>query len=123
MISLKNHGVGPAILQSVIIEYEGERYNVKDYDDNLINLLSTIAMELDSLKYVSVSTLDVGIAIPANTSYEIFRVSESPKDFQILTETLYRLENSGLKYEIVYKSIQDEKWMIDSESDGPVKLD
>ena len=123
MISLKNHGVGPAILESVIIEYEGQRYDVKHYNDNLISLLSNLATELDSIKSISVSTLDVGIAIPANTTYEIFSVSDSADDYRILSETLYRLENNSLRYEIVYKSIQDEKWMIDNESDGPVKLD
>ena len=123
MISLRNHGVGPAILESVIIEYDGERYDVKDYNDNLISLLASLATELDSLKYYSMSTLDVGIAIPANTIYEIVSVSNSAKDYELLTETLYKLENDGLRYEIIYKSIQNERWIIHNDSEGPQKLD
>ena len=123
MISLKNHGVGPAILESVIIEYEGKRYDVKDYDDNLVSLLATLATELDSLKNFSMSTLDVGIAIPANTTYEIISVSNSAEDYKLLTETLYNLENNGLRYEITYKSIQDERWVINNDTEGPEKLD
>ena len=123
MISLKNHGVGPAILESVIIEYEGQRYDVKDYNDDLISLLSDIESELDSLKYFSMSTLDVGIAIPSNATYEIFSVSNSPKDYDVLTESLFRLENNGLRYEIIYKSIQGERWIIHNDSEGPEKLD
>ena len=123
MISLRNHGVGPAILESVIIEYDGERYDVKDYNDNLISLLASLATELDSLKYYSMSTLDVGIAIPANTIYEIVSVSNSAEDYELLTEALYKLENSGLRYEITYKSIQNERWIIHNDSEGPQKLD
>ena len=123
MISLRNHGVGPAILESVVLNYKGKQYNVKDYDDDMIGLLKALAPELDSLKYYSMSTLDVGIAIPANSTYEIFSVSNSPKDYKLLTETLFKLENNGLKYEIVYKSIQNERWIIHDDSEGPEKLD
>ena len=123
MISLKNHGVGPAILESVIMIYDGKRYNVRDYNDDLIQLLSDLTKELDSLKYFSRSTLDVGIAIPANTTYEIFSVNNSPGDYKILTETLYQLESTGLRYEITYKSIQGERWLIQNDSEGPEKLD
>ena len=123
MITLRNHGVGPAILESVIIEYEGKRYDVKDFEDNLVLLLASLASELDSLRYSNISTLNVGIAIPANTTYEIISVENSAKDYDILTETLYRLEGNGLRYEITYKSIQDERWLIHNDSEGPVKLD
>ena len=123
MISLRNHGVGPAILESVIMEYDGKRYDVKDYNDDMISLLRSLSSELDSLKFYSMSTLDVGIAIPANTTYEIFSVNNSPKDYQILTEALFNLENNGLRYEITYKSIQGERWIIHNDSEGPEKLD
>ena len=80
-LSLLNHGVGPAILESVIIEYSGKRYDLKDYDNELFQLLATISPQLDSIKAISISTLDKGIAIPANTPYEIFRVSNNSKNF------------------------------------------
>lgn len=123
VLSLKNHGVGPAILESVVMEYGGKRYDVKDYDNNLFQLLEDIDPELDSVRSLSISTLDKGIAIPSNTTYEVFTLSGSPSDFGFLTESLARLEETGLRYEIVYKSIQNEFWMIHNNSEGPEKLD
>ncbi len=122
-LTLKNHGVGPAILESVKLHYKGKSYDVSDYNNELFDLLKVLSPEMDSITLPSTSTLDKGIAIPANTTYEILSVANSEKNYKILTENLYKLEEEGMRYEIVYKSIQDEKWMIDSESDGPTKLD
>ena len=41
----------------------------------------------------------------------------------VLTQYLFELEQAGLEYEIEYKSIQNEHWMITTTSDGPIKLD
>ena len=122
-LSLKNHGVGPAILESVSFEYQGKEYDLKDYNDELFEFLKTIAPGLDSIGDINTSTMDKGIALPANTTYILMSVSNSPKDFQILTKNIYDLERNGLNYQIIYKSIQNERWMIDSTSEGPEKLD
>ncbi len=122
-LSLKNHGVGPAIIESVILEYEGKRYDLKDYDNYLFNVLISIEPELDSVVSLDTSTLDRGIAIPANTTYLVFSVYDAENDYRLLTEKLHTIENKGLRYEITYKSIQEERWLIHSDSDGPEKLD
>ncbi len=122
-LSLKNHGVGPAIIESVIMEFKGNRYDLKDYKNELFDFLTLMAPELDSIHPVNTSTLDKGIAIPANSVYLIIDISDSPEDYRIITENLYQLESQGLKYEITYKSIQNERWMINTDSEGPVKLD
>lgn len=122
-LSLKNHGVGPAIIESVILDYKGKRYDLKDYDDYLFNVLETIVPELDSIKPLDTSTLDKGIAIPANSNYVVFSVYDSEEDYNLLIQKLDSIENGGLRFEVVYKSIQNERWMIHDDSDGPVKLD
>ena len=122
-ISLKNHGVGPAIIESALLEYKGKRYQLEDYNDDLYGLLAQLAPSLDSIVIKSTSTLNKGIALPANTTYILFRVYDSPEAYRIITENLYRLENEGLSYEIVYKSIQGERWVIKTDSEGPEKLD
>ena len=122
-LSILNHGVGPAILESVHLEYEGKSYDLKDYNDDLFTFLVSIHPELDSIVATDTSTLNKGIALPANSSYAILRVYNSLKDYKLITDKLSRMEERGLRYEIVYKSIQNEYWVIHNDSEGPQKLD
>lgn len=122
-LSLKNHGVGPAIIESVSLEYNGKRSDLKDYENYLANYLKSIAPALDSINNLDISSLDKGIAIPANTTYLVLDVINSERDYRLITENLQHLEKNGLKYEIVYKSIQNERWKITENSEGPEKLD
>ena len=122
-LNLKNHGVGPAIIESVELAYKGKRYELADYDNHMFSLLKAIAPALDSVNYVSFSTLDKGMAIPANTVYNIFHVEGSEEDYKLITDNLQRLREEGLDYEIIYKSIQDERWRLHDNSEGPEKLD
>lgn len=122
-LDIKNHGVGPAIIESVIIYYKDEKHDLRDYDNNLYNYLKSEMKVLDSVNFFSTSTLDRGIAIPANSNYNVFKVFESEKDYDLLTSSLENLIKQGLNYEITYRSIQDERWIIHSNSEGPLKLD
>ena len=121
-LSLMNHGVGPAIIESVILEYKGKKYDLKDYDDYLFNVLVLLEPELDSIVSLDTSTLDKGIAIPANATYQIFSVHDSESEYQLFMEKLAIIE-AELRYEIVYKSIQEERWIIHNDTEGPEKLD
>ncbi|MCB0561896.1 MAG: hypothetical protein H6573_28935 [Lewinellaceae bacterium] len=122
-VNLKNHGMGPAIIESVALIYQEKRYNLADYGNNLFAFLASKAPKLDSIISISASTLDKGMAIPANSVYNVFGVRESRKDYQLMTEALDQLLANGLDYEIIYKSIQDERWRLHNNSDGPEKLD
>ncbi|MCO6480981.1 MAG: hypothetical protein J5I94_30335 [Phaeodactylibacter sp.] len=122
-LNLKNHGVGPAIIESVELAYQGQRYNLADYDDHLFSVLASVDTALDSVKYVSSSTLTRGMAIPPNTVYNVFRVKGSEVDYQLVTEHLQNLLGEGLDYEIIYRSIQGERWRLYNDSEGPEKID
>ncbi|WP_445382022.1 hypothetical protein [Robiginitalea sp. IMCC43444] len=122
-LSLKNHGVGPAILESVRLKYKGSDYNVAEYDYELLSLLRELDPSLDSLKTFNFATLEEGIAIPANTSYTILSVANSPEDYKLLLQSLDRIEREGVRYEIGYKSLQDEHWIIHDDSAGPKRID
>lgn len=122
-LKLINQGVGPAILQSVRIQYKGREYPIEEYDYILLNLLKALEPSLDSLKNFDYATLEPGIAIPANTSYTILSVAQSPDDYALLLQSLDRLEREGVRYEIEYKSIQDEHWIIHDDSAGPKRID
>jgi len=122
-LSLLNHGVGPAIIESVTMIHKGKRYGLEDYDNDIFTFLTAVHPELDSVNVFSTATLNKGIAIPANSTYNLIQVKNSEKDYLVLTSSLYQMEEEGFEYEIVYKSIQNEHWMISNSSDGPVKLD
>ncbi|PHN05727.1 hypothetical protein [Flavilitoribacter nigricans] len=120
-LNLKNHGIGPAIIVSVRCMYRGKSYDLKDYDNYFFRFLEEQLPELKQLTRTSASSLDRGMAIPANTSYNIFTVKDS-LGYQLITAGLQKMIAEGFDYEIVYKSIQDERWMIDYNSEGPRKL-
>ncbi len=120
---LKNHGVGPAIIESVTLEFNGKKYDLKDFNDDLFTFLVFLEPELDSIVATDTSTLNKGIALPANSNYLVFKIFNSKKDYHLFTRKLLALEEKGLKFEIVYKSIQNERWKIHSDSEGPERID
>ncbi|GJM33159.1 MAG: hypothetical protein DHS20C18_21600 [Saprospiraceae bacterium] len=122
-VKLENHGIGPAIIESATIVYQNKRHNLSDYNNELYTFLRSMVPALDSLQNVSSSTLDKGMAIPANTEYTILSVKGPPEDYQLIQEGIKKLIEEGMDYEIVYKSIQDEHWLIHNNSEGPKKLD
>ncbi len=122
LLSVQNNGVGPAIIESVKLQYQGQEYDLKDYDDYLFKFIVSQSSVLDSITNVDTSTLNAGLAIPPNTNYNVFKVS-TPKDYQLFLKEFERLLANGLNYEIVYKSILDEHWLIHIDSEGPEKLD
>ena len=122
-LNLKNHGVGPAIIESATMYYNDEAYQLSDYEDNLQQFLIILDPAFDSLEVFSFATLNKGLAIPAETTYNLLRVTDSSKDYALVTNALQRLIEEGLNYEIVYKSIQNERWLIREDIDEPERLD
>ena len=121
-LSVMNHGVGPAIIESVKSNVEGKVYDLKDYDSYFWQFLVAQDTILARFEHVSTSTLDPGMAIPANTTYNIFEVKNlTEEDIPLLLRLIEILET--LRYEIRYKSIQNEHWLINEEGKGPAKID
>ncbi len=121
-LNLLNHGVGPAIIESVTMEYQDQKYDLREFENSVYNFLKSKRPALDSIYTISVSTLDRGMAIPANTSYNIFSTRNSPQGYQLIMEGLNDLLQTGLKYEIVYKNINGDLWKLFNDSEGPIKL-
>lgn len=121
-VNLVNHGVGPAIIESVILKYKGKQHDLINYENHLYTFLVSQVPALDSIKTVSSSTLDKGMAIPANYKYNVLSVGNSEKDYQLILDNINRLLDEGLDYEIIYKSIQNERWLIRNNSLEPKKL-
>ncbi len=121
-LRLENHGVGPAIIESAMCTFENKKYDLSEFDDELFTFLRAKAPELDSIKAISHSSLEKGMAIPIGASYGLIEVNDSSSDFILLSSTLTRLIEEGLRYEVIYRSIQDERWLINNDTQGPKKL-
>ena len=122
-LALENHGVGPAIIESVTLEYKGKRYQLADYEGKILTVLRDIVPALDSIQSFSSSSIDKGMAIPANTSYQVLSVGSRQEDYILILTSLNRLLEEGFRYEIVYRSILEERWMIHTDSEGPERMD
>lgn len=123
VLSLENYGVGPAIIEKVAIIHGGKTFDLTDFDNEVYHVLKNRMPAMDSIKSFSHSTLDKGMAIPVNTSYRILEVKNSRKDYQLLRNGLRQLLEEGLYFEIIYRSIQNERWRITNDTEGPEKLD
>lgn len=121
-LNLKNLGVGPAIIESVTVFYKNKEYDLADYDYAMHKCLMDLDPRLDSLKSFSFSTLNQGLAIPANETYNIISVKDSQKDYKIIIQSLEHLLSQGLDYEIVFKSIQNERWKLHNNTYGPIEM-
>ena len=122
-LSLDNDGIGPAIIENVSLTYLGVTEDLAQYNNQLLTYLTAKAPALDSIKAVSYSTLDKGLAIPAGTKYNIISIKGSAKDYQLFKTNLEALYKNGFYFEIKYSSIQDEHWKISSLTQSPEKLD
>ena len=122
-ITLDNYGVGPAIIENAKMSYLGKNEDLSDYDNEFLKYLKAKAPVLDSVKGISYSTLDKGVAIPAGEKYNLLTIYNSEKDYKLYKSVLEELIEKGLYFEIKYKSIQGEYWRINNIIQGPEKLD
>ena len=122
-ITLDNYGVGPAIIESTTLSYLGDKEDLSDYENAFFEYLKAKAPILDSIKAISYSTLEKGVAIPAGEKHTILSIYNSEKDYTLYKQVLEELIKNGLYFEIKYKSIQDEHWKINNNTQGPEKLD
>ena len=127
---IRNEGIGPALIEKVIIKY-GEN---KTYDD-FIDYVDDVISERDSVWYLH-SNLTTGRLIPAQDEIALIMIIND----NILKELGYNdeagqivntMEGSALLYEtlnhdsldieVVYKSIYGETWSITNSSRIPLK--
>ncbi len=117
--SLVNQGVGPAIIESRKIRYEG-----KEYDQDFYGFMTESVPELDTIEPFNWSNIYKGQAIPANGRVIMVAAGNNRKEFELYINTLEKFQNSDdFYFEIVYTSIYGERWKISSDSEVPIKLD
>lgn len=116
--SLVNYGVGPAIIESRKIIYEGKEYN-KDF----YGFITENIQELDSIEPFNWSSVYRGQAIPSNGRVVMVALGTNEQEFELAKNTLDRLaQNKSFYYEIVYSSVYGDKWKISSKTEIPEEL-
>lgn len=117
MVDVVNHGVGPAIVEKRVM-----RYMDKVYDVELIDFLRAQIPQMDTLNVINVSTLQPGLAIPAGGKRNVLTVGGNREDYLAFLAILAKIQEDGFGYEVEYKSIYEDRWIINSIEDTPEEI-
>ncbi|MEL6810519.1 MAG: hypothetical protein AAFP76_04220 [Bacteroidota bacterium] len=111
-IEIVNHGVGPAIIESRKILYKGEVYDME-----FAEFIESKVPGGDSLHIFNRSTLQKGFALPAGAARTMIQVGgDSYARFKTIMGAIME---EGFNYEITYKSLYDQQWVITGQSEAP----
>lgn len=117
--SLVNHGVGPAIVESRKI-----RYNGKEYDQDFHQFITESLPRLDSVEPYNWSSVYKGQAIPANGRIVMVGIGNNQEEFDEFRKVFKELQSqSDFYFEIIYTSIYGDRWKLSTSSEVPQKLD
>ncbi len=112
---LKNDGVGPAIIKSVMVKTK----DGKNYDDIASYVNASVAQMKDSTLNFYFTNVHKGRLVPANNKIDIILNNDKKmRTAAILHKILHK---KGLNIEIEYESIYGERWEITNNSKFPVK--
>jgi len=117
-IHIMNYGVGPAIIKKRTISYKG-----KAYDMDFHEFLEQQIPEMDSVNIRNWSTLQIGLAIPAGSDRNILITGGDRSSYQAFLGIMEELQSNGFKYEIEYKSIYNDMWVITDDENIPIRIE
>lgn len=118
IIEVYNYGVGPAIIETKELFYNGSHGDIEFSD-----FIHSNKEAFDSLELNSYSTLDKGLAIPAGQSRTIAKVTNDSVQYLKFLKMAEILEEHDFNYIINYKSIYNDHWQIDIRSSEPLPLE
>lgn len=112
-VELLNQGIGPAIIESREIFYNGQTYDL-----DFVDFLEQETDMIDSFN-VRTYTIEKGTALATDKNMVLLEVhaGEYLADFVEKIETMQT--EGGLDYSICYRSIYDERWCLTGASDEP----
>jgi hypothetical protein len=113
-----NNGIGPAFVEKIEVKYKGKTY---PYD--LYVFLAEHAEGFSEINNFFYSNLAAGTLIPAQTNVEHLLIENSAEDGEKLHAMLSKLFEEGLSFEITYRSIYDERWVIKNGQVAPLEVD
>lgn len=116
---LRNDGIGPAFIESVVVIYEGKKYEM-----DLINFLyEQFPTEMDSIPNLAHSNIYEGLLVPVGQKIPHLSIENSQKSADRLLMLLEKLDEGNFQFEIVYSSIYKEKWKLRAGDTSPEKLE
>ncbi len=110
---IQNNGVGPAFIQHIQVSYEGKNYE-GDIGSFIVNKIYP-----STPVNTSRTSLIKGSVIPAGHTIIMIGANDA-KSAKVLRDLF---ESQKVKLEIVYASVFDETWRINSDQTIPVKID
>ncbi|MEM8927703.1 MAG: hypothetical protein AAGC45_05835 [Bacteroidota bacterium] len=117
-----NKGLGPAIVDSIFVEYKGKRFEM-DMDEFIKNQMP----DLENYgELVRNSAMGPGNTFLPGEEASIYSYHFHPTNLDSIFGYLgiSSLENSPFEFKVIFTSIyEDEKWLVSSESDAPIKVD
>ena len=119
-IEIYNYGVGPGIIESRSVVYKG-----KEYDMEFPDFLAENFPQMDSINLINTSSVQPGLAIPAGQHRTVLvagGTKSSYLNFLKLMEEMQAPEN-GFDYRINYKSIFDDRWVINALEQEPKAIE
>ncbi|MDC7998287.1 hypothetical protein [Gilvibacter sediminis] len=119
-IEIINYGVGPAIIESRVIKYKGKRYDME-----FPAFLYETFPQMDSIKVLTASTVNQGLAIPAGQARIVMVAGGSQESYEQFLEIMLELEgdDSEFEFEINYKSIFEDRWQLNATEREPIPID
>jgi len=116
-ITLSNYGVGPAIVDNILIFYNGDWYNL-----GFAEFVQEEMFSKDSLTIFSSESFENGMAIPSGAERVVLRLGGTNKEYISAQLFLEKLVKEDFDYQIIYSSIYEDKWKIHSSHRNPIKL-
>ncbi|WP_422083801.1 hypothetical protein [Ulvibacterium sp.] len=119
-LALRNNGLGPAIIESNRFVDRGNPYDILTFFDTVYPKLRKYGV------FTQITELKIGEALPASKTIDIFTYQYQRIDEDKINDYLNISEPYELPFEvhIEYSSLYEEKWIIQSNSEGhPIKLD
>ncbi|MFK8005216.1 MAG: hypothetical protein AB8H03_02550 [Saprospiraceae bacterium] len=116
-----NKGLGPAIIESIEIIHEGNRYKL-DFQDFVKNVFPKFN---DYGNVIQNMALDTGVTLSEKESIKFFTFKFKASKTAPFFKYLKVKEDGVLPFdiEVIYSSIYDEKWKVYANKKGhPIKL-
>lgn len=113
---MRNKGLGPAIVDSVAILYEGERYRA-DYRSFF---RSNTPEMYKYVKIINTVYISAGESLPAGETLQMFTAAVSRQDRDKLIEAKSKGALRTFDVEVYYSSIYGQQWKIRLKADSSV---
>ncbi len=115
---MTNSGIGPAIIESVEINYQDSIYQM-DLPSFFFNYIEGT----DTLSNVLHSNVYPGMLVPAEKTIKFFEVDNNLESAVSLMKAFNQLREEEFEMVITYKSIYEDRWKLSTNSGTPVSID